>query len=345
MKHILLSFVTLFLTVNAVLSQQWATNGTNIYNTNTGNVGIGTSTPSAPLHNAGRLSGGASFKIGLPNTSGNITVPIGSSTGAYDIDFYGWRDIQPTQIGARIRADRINNYQDNNALLQSMDLAFFTSTGIVGDLAEKLRIKSDGKVGIGTNTPGGLVEIADGAADPANYGSLQIVRPASPGNNLFHLSFIRAANAVFGMGFVNTVTPPNQTVGVWMANNTSVTPLMSFNQNQTVGINTIDTKGYQFAVNGSAIFTKAVVQLYANWADYVFNNDYKLMSIKSLEQYIYENKHLPDMPSAEEMQKKDGIDLGEMNTKLLQKVEELTLYVIELNKKIETLQNKISVEK
>ncbi len=67
--------------------------------------------------------------------------------------------------------------------------------------------------------------------------------------------------------------------------------------------------------------------------DYVFNKDYKLMSLKEVEQFIAKNKHLPGVPSAAEM-KKDGVDLAKMNMDLLKKVEELTLYVIELEKRV-----------
>jgi hypothetical protein len=70
--------------------------------------------------------------------------------------------------------------------------------------------------------------------------------------------------------------------------------------------------------------------------DYVFNETYNLRSLNEVEQYINENKHLPEIPSAAQI-KKDGIDLVEMNMTLLKKVEELTLYVIEQNKKIEAL--------
>jgi len=73
--------------------------------------------------------------------------------------------------------------------------------------------------------------------------------------------------------------------------------------------------------------------------DYVFERDYKLPSLKEVEKQITTHKHLPDMPSAADM-KKNGIDLTEMNMKLLKKVEELTLYVIAQNKKIEALEKK-----
>lgn len=72
-------------------------------------------------------------------------------------------------------------------------------------------------------------------------------------------------------------------------------------------------------------------------ADFVFEKDYNLPSLDSIDKFIQENKHLPEIASAEEM-KKDGINLSEMNIKLLQKIEEMTLYMIEQNKKINELQ-------
>jgi hypothetical protein len=72
-------------------------------------------------------------------------------------------------------------------------------------------------------------------------------------------------------------------------------------------------------------------------ADFVFEKDYNLPSLASLDTYIKENKHLPEIASAKDMQT-NGINLSEMNIKLLQKVEELTLYAIEQNKKLEILQ-------
>ena len=67
------------------------------------------------------------------------------------------------------------------------------------------------------------------------------------------------------------------------------------------------------------------------WADYVFKPDYKLNTPEYLEDFIKKNGHLPNVPTSDEV-KKDGIDLAEMQTKLLEKIEELTLYVIQLNK-------------
>ncbi|MBC3844831.1 hypothetical protein H8K90_00430 [Winogradskyella echinorum] len=82
------------------------------------------------------------------------------------------------------------------------------------------------------------------------------------------------------------------------------------------------------------------VKVYTDWADYVFEESYKLPTLEEVEKYIKENGHLKDIPSAEEVEE-SGIDLGEMNKLLLQKIEELTLYTIELKKEIEVLKSKI----
>ncbi|MCF8449732.1 MAG: hypothetical protein K9G49_07670 [Taibaiella sp.] len=74
-----------------------------------------------------------------------------------------------------------------------------------------------------------------------------------------------------------------------------------------------------------------------SWADFVFNKGYNLMSLDKVEEYIKKNKHLPEIPSAAEVAK-DGIDLAEIDAKLLQKIEELTLHVIEQQKRIESLE-------
>lgn len=75
--------------------------------------------------------------------------------------------------------------------------------------------------------------------------------------------------------------------------------------------------------------------------DYVFEPDYKLMPINDLEAYIAQNKHLPNIPSAAEMVSSDGIELSTMQFKLLEKVEELTLYMIELKKENERLKQRL----
>jgi hypothetical protein len=107
-----------------------------------------------------------------------------------------------------------------------------------------------------------------------------------------------------------------------------------------VGIGTTSVGTAKLAVNGKIEATEVVVQ--TTVPDYVFEDDYKLMPLSKVEQNIKQNKHLPDIPSAKEVEK-TGLNLGEMSSKLLKKIEELTLYVIELKKENESLKKRVSV--
>jgi hypothetical protein len=104
-----------------------------------------------------------------------------------------------------------------------------------------------------------------------------------------------------------------------------------------IGITNVTDNSYKLYVEKGIRTRKVKVDLDA-WADYVFDANYKLPSLTDVENYIQQNKHLPDVPSAIDVEK-NGVDLGENQKVLLQKIEELTLYVIDQNKKIETLQN------
>jgi len=103
-----------------------------------------------------------------------------------------------------------------------------------------------------------------------------------------------------------------------------------------MGIGTQDTRGYKLAVSGNMIAESVKVQLRSAWPDYVFAKDYTLPSLEETEKHIKEKGHLPGIPSAAEV-KNNGIDLGEMNAKLLEKIEELTLHLIQKDKLIESL--------
>lgn len=98
---------------------------------------------------------------------------------------------------------------------------------------------------------------------------------------------------------------------------------------------------YLLAIGGKAICEELKVQLQGNWPDYVFNENYKLAHLLDLEREIQRSGHLPGVPSAAEV-RDHGIEVGEMQRILLEKVEELTLYVIELKKENEILAEEVS---
>jgi len=97
---------------------------------------------------------------------------------------------------------------------------------------------------------------------------------------------------------------------------------------------------YKLAVAGKIIAEEVMVKLQsAGWPDYVFNQDYKLRPLHEVKEFVKTNKHLPDIPSAAQVVE-NGLSMGEMQSKLLQKIEELTLYIIELESRISQLEKK-----
>lgn len=96
-----------------------------------------------------------------------------------------------------------------------------------------------------------------------------------------------------------------------------------------LGIGTDDTHGYKVAVAGDMIIEEIVIDLEIDWPDYVFEENYTLRSLEETASFISTHKHLPEMPSAQEV-KTNGVKIGEMNVLLLKKIEELTIHIIEM---------------
>ncbi|MBL7800134.1 MAG: hypothetical protein JNL95_05355 [Chitinophagales bacterium] len=117
---------------------------------------------------------------------------------------------------------------------------------------------------------------------------------------------------------------------------------LKWNNSGQVAIGNVTTPaGYSLYVESGILAEKfkCALKSTGDWSDFVFDENYKLKSLDEVENYIAENKHLPDVPSAEEVVC-EGIDMAKMDAKLLQKIEELTLYTIELKKEIDLLKAK-----
>lgn len=126
--------------------------------------------------------------------------------------------------------------------------------------------------------------------------------------------------------------------GLWFLNATDGTYDMAFDGSGNVSIGTTTAAtGYKLSVAGKIISEEVKVQLQTSWPDYVFSKNYNLLSLAETESYIKEAGHLPNIPSAQEVNE-NGIELGAMNAKLLQKIEELTLHLIDQQKRIEKLE-------
>jgi hypothetical protein len=113
----------------------------------------------------------------------------------------------------------------------------------------------------------------------------------------------------------------------------------------SVGIGTeTQANGYMLSVNGKIISTELRVENIGSWPDYVFKPDYPLLPLRDLEKEILKNGHLPNIPSAETIEK-EGILVGDMQKRIMEKIEELTLYLIAQEKEIIKLKEEISTLK
>ncbi|GGA82678.1 hypothetical protein [Puia dinghuensis] len=131
----------------------------------------------------------------------------------------------------------------------------------------------------------------------------------------------------------------NDALALWYFDGTSwqSSPYMTILPGGNIGIGTKTTNGYKLAVEGT-LGARQVVVNQSTWSDFVFDKSYRLIPLDSVSAFLQQYRHLPDIPSADEV-RKNGIDLGRNQALLLQKIEELTLYLIQAeaeNKQLKT---------
>lgn len=326
---------------------------------NSGNIGIGTSSPAERLT---VLDNNDAQGAGLyRNYSAASNAGIFLNFGALDVS-------ASKIIGASILGQLNGNKT-------SGELHFYTKTA--SSLMDRMVIDQNGNIGIGTTSPGSKLEVSGNIFTTSQNNYIQFGTSASTapyvagdvsGNlslgtqNTSKLLVSASGNVAIGTSTpaakLHIYSPAGNGAVRGLLVDASVSggaipfdigydnggvhkSLMLMVDNGNVGIGTI-SPAEKLSVNGN-ISAKKLVITQTGWSDYVFDSDYKLRSLQSLEAYINENKHLPEVPTTREVGTK-GISIGDNQALLLKKIEELTLYMIKLNKRQEFLEKRNEIQ-
>ncbi len=275
-----------------------------------GKVGIGTLTPSENL-----TVYGTSARLSITGESGSSAIIMGNQNSG-----------------------GVNN---PSAIWSANGNLFFgggTSWNRGGTLSSNMIVADNGNVGVGvgTSSPRSKFYVKKGVSGGTSHGfstltvegaSNEMISILTPNNKTAYFGFSDSDDDyVGGMQYEHA----NDRL-IFRSNNHNAD--MVIDKNGNVGIGTTDTQGFKLGVNGRIAATEVKVAKYEHWADFVFEEDYDLPTLKEVEKHIEEKGHLENIPSAEEV-KKDGFFLGEMDAKLLRKIEELMLYTIEQEKEL-----------
>ncbi|MGX1931311.1 hypothetical protein [Flagellimonas sp. 2504JD4-2] len=268
-----------------------------------GKVGIGVSSPDANLHVHGSSAG-------LGNALASIM--LGKTNGP---------EIQAIQESA-----------DDD--VQGLAFRVKSSAAYANANYEAMRISKSGNLGIGTSDPLSKVHIYNGASgqNPHSYSDITI---EDDDHVMLSLMTYNTKNGYYGFadtndGFVGGIQYNHATDVMHFRVNNHASD-MTINASGDVGIGTT-TPDSKLAVNGN-IHAKEVKVDLIGWPDYVFNENHNLPTLDEVEKHIQEKGHLINIPSAKEVEE-NGIQLGEMNKLLLEKIEELTLYTLQQQKQL-----------
>jgi len=288
----------------------------NLYSVGT-SVGIGTASPN--------ISGfGNALTLKSPSGYTGFEMFGATTTTGGQLDFGGGNVRYATLVG---EYSSLNNGQLLIRILNN------------GNIQEALRVTSKGDVGIGTNSP-----------NISNFGRALTIKSASNyvGFEMFGATSTTGGQLDFGGGDVRYAT----LVGEFSSSNNgqfifrvlkngNMTQGMKITSdgNLVIGDSQMNVPlGYKLIVQDGIITEKLKIALRtgSDWADYVFDENYKLKTIPELSNFIKSNHHLPNVPSADEMAK-NGLDVKETSKIFMEKIEELTLYIIQLDRQIQEL--------
>ncbi|NME71412.1 vacuolar protein sorting family 37 protein [Flammeovirga aprica] len=268
-------------------------------------VGINQPYPSSTLDVNGDIQlSNASIPLGLTTEVGGTTPLLN-----FDVNFRA-SNKNNAYPGATFRIDsRVDIYP----VFQWV----FREAGSTSETFNMVLTK-DGKLGVGTFTPSNKLDVK------------------SSSNNVDPI--IESENDLNTSSYFYTACSTSEIANMTIIENTLRNPILFNPYGGNVGIGKVNPN-YKFSVYGKINSDDVHVKV-SSTSNRVFDAEYNLLSLQETQEYITENKHLPEMPSAEEM-KEDGIELGEMNLKLLKKIEELTLHQIELMQEMRALKNEL----
>jgi hypothetical protein len=284
-----------------------------VYNT-TDSIGIGTSVPSEKLHLSNgqiRLSRTASYDNQIV-----FSMPVAQLASE--------REGLRFQVAGADKA--FMGYLSNSS---TPNFLRFSANGVNQN---DLVIDENGNTGIGTSTPIAKLDVAGNMNIDATNPTLQL-QNAGVDKGFLQLS---ADNIRIG-------TNSSNSEGKFVIRTGGADRVYVDGSGMSIGTTTA-ASGYLLKVGGRVICEEVKVKLEGSWPDYVFSPVYKLRSLVELEQYINSKNHLPGIPTASEVAD-TGIDVGEMQKKMMEKIEELTLYIIQLKKELDVVKNNCGHEK
>lgn len=264
------------------------------------------------------------------NVSGSNNMAVGSGALQYNLDGFGNMALGYASLNKNISGNN-NTGVGSFALfnnLGSNNLALGTNAGYLKDGSNNIYI------GLNAGRPSGSTVLSESNMLYIHSGSIGVTNPLIKGN--FSANSVHINSKTTGYLAIGDFDSATSTTG-----GTGGLPLPS-----ALGT----SGGYRLVVQDGILCEKVKVALRAtgssDWADYVFEPEYDLMSLDKVEEFVKENKHLPNVPSLKEVQE-NGLDFHETSRMFMEKIEELTLYVIDLNKQIKQLKkdNEILKEK
>ena len=298
-------------------------------------------------------------QAGGTNSTGNYNLFIGNSSGSATSTGLGntavgdgslLRNVVGVNNAAIGRYAGVESRGDENVFIGfaadvtpgTPNLTNVTAIGARARVSQSnsIVLGANANIGIGTSAPANKLEVVSAATNTSGL-RLTNLKNSSPATVLNTNKFLTVdANGDVIMGSTNSSARVAATEGTgWEADGEN---LKNTNTGGVVVGDVSSTPaGYKLYVAGGVLTekVKVAVKSTADWSDRVFDPAYRLRSLNEVNRFIQQNKHLPGVASAEEAVK-EGVDVGQMQAKLLEKVEELTLYMIDLKKENETLRKK-----